>query len=368
MAIRTYHSDQKKYFEVYVNGFDSRGLRVQRKRKGIESLKKAESIEFELMRELAQLKEAKIPYKWSEWLSVCLKQMRITHKPSTLLSYQRLDTWVNPHWNDIEVAKISRSEVHEMIFETCAAIATPHSRKTILKLVRRVFEMAVEEGVIDRNPCNGISVQTPEVDAKVLTNSEVEIFLREAKLTNHRFYPMWVMALMTGCRSGELYALRWVDADSEAGTISVSRSWSSKNGFGTTKSQRSRIVPISESLSQFLRKLRSGPKLDDDFILPRLKEWDRGEQAKITREFCSSIGVTEIKFHDLRATFITNLLMRGETLARVMSIVGHSQLKTTNGYLRKAGVDVLGGTDKLGYAVPVDSDVRQLLSLVGRTL
>lgn len=45
-------------------------------------------------------------------------------------------------------------------------------------------------------------------------------------------------------------------------------------------------------------------------------------------------------------------LARGESLARVMSMVGHHQLKTTNGYLRKAGVDVKGGTDKLGYKLP----------------
>ncbi len=38
-----------------------------------------------------------------------------------------------------------------------------------------------------------------------------------------------------------------------------------------------------------------------------------------------------------------------------MAIVGHSQLKTTNGYLRKAGVEIIGGTDKLGYGIPEDT-------------
>jgi len=87
-------------------------------------------------------------------------------------------------------------------------------------------------------------------------------------------------------------------------------------------------------------------------VLPILREWEQGLQAMVTRDFCSVIGIKEIKFHDLRATFITNLLARGESLARVMSIVGHTQLKTTNGYLRKAGVEVKGGTDKLGYGIP----------------
>jgi len=86
--------------------------------------------------------------------------------------------------------------------------------------------------------------------------------------------------------------------------------------------------------------------------LPRLTEWQRGDAAKVTRAFCKSIGVTDIRFHDLRATFITNLLARGESLARVMAIVGHSDMETTNVYLRKAGIELKDGTEKLGYKIP----------------
>lgn len=81
------------------------------------------------------------------------------------------------------------------------------------------------------------------------------------------------------------------------------------------------------------------------------------------REFCESIGITSVKFHDLRATFITNLLARGVALARVMAVVGHTQIKTTNVYLRKAGVDVQGATSELGYSLP-SGEVGQVLSLV----
>jgi len=90
-------------------------------------------------------------------------------------------------------------------------------------MVKRIFQMAVEDGAIDRNPCTGINVRVSEVVQKVLTNKEVEIFLSEAKLANHRFYPVWLMALMTGMQSGELYALRWSDIDLDAQTISVTR-------------------------------------------------------------------------------------------------------------------------------------------------
>lgn len=113
------------------------------------------------------------------------------------------------------------------------------------------------------------------------------------------------MALMSGMRSGELYALKWTDLDFEARTILVSKQWTSKSGFTSTKTRRSRIIPISDDLLHFLRewKLKSG---GGEFVLPHCKEWENGEQAQVLREFCEAIGITSVKFHDLRATFITN--------------------------------------------------------------
>jgi integrase len=365
MAIRTYEESGKKLYEVYVNGCDSRGIRVQRKRSGVETLRKAEQVEFELKRELAQLREEKVPFRWQEWFDECMKRMKVMYRPSTLWNYQKLTGCrINPLWKDLEIDKITRSQVHETLFERIGEDLSLNSRKTILKHVRRIFEMAVEEGVLDRNPCAGVQVKVPETEQKVLTTVEADTLLRQAKLNQHRFYPMWVMALMTGMRSGELFALKWSDVDIEGRIISVSRQWTNRCGFGPTKTQKTRVVPISDDLAQFLRELKLKRGVEGEFVLPQLPEWENGEQAKITQEFCRAIGITPVKFHDLRATFITNLLARGESLARVMAIVGHTQLKTTNLYLRKAGVEVKGGTDKLGYRLPSEALGATILSLV----
>lgn len=364
MAIKTYIENGKKFYEIYVNGFDSRGIRVQRRKKGFDTLRKAEMAEFELKRELAKLKEEAVPFRWSEWLSECLKRMKLVHRPSTVINYTaQMGKWINPHWDNLDLHKITKQKVYDTIFTDIDSKISPWTRKTILKMVRRIFEMAVEEGILDRNPCAGIRVNVPEVDQKVLTKTEVGIFLQEAKLTDHRFYPIWAMALMTGMRSGELFALKWTDIDFDGKTISVSKQWTNKNGFGPTKTQRSRVVPISNALLKFLKELKIKAGNQSEFVLPQMPEWENGEQARITREFCAAIGITPVKFHDLRATFITNLLARGESLARVMAIVGHSQIKTTNGYLRKAGVDVQGATEKLGYDLPDEVVGAKILSL-----
>jgi integrase len=352
MAIKVSEVNGKKVYEVYVNGFDLRGRRIQFRRRGIESLRKAEDIQFECERKLANLRDEGTPYTWKEWFDEALSRMKLELKNSTLHSYNVfLGKWVNPLWNDRELKTLTREDVFSVVYsEENREVLTPHSRKTLLKCIKRVFQMAMEEGLIHRNPAVGVKVSVPEADQKVLTNEEVKIFLREAKATNHRFYPMWAMALFTGMRSGELFALLWTDIDFDARMISVKRQWTSKDGVTSTKTRRSRLVPISDELLAFLKEQKL--KSQGEHVLPRSQEWENGEQALVTREFCQAIGVTPVKFHDLRATFITNLLARGESLARVMAMVGHSQIKTTNVYLRLAGVDVKGGTDKLGYEIP----------------
>lgn len=362
MAIRTYIEDGKKLHEVYVHGHDAKGMRIQRKRRGIETLRKAEVAEFELKRELAKLREEAIPYRWSEWFSECIRRMKLMRSPSTVINFEtRMGKWINHRWQNLELKQITKMCVYKVIFEEIGPEMSAQNRRTILKMVSRIFQMAVEEGAVDRNPCAGLQIKVPETEQKVLTNAEAEIFLREAKRADHRFFPHWFLALKSGMRSGELMALCWTDIDFEGRMISVSKQWNSKVGFAPTKTQRTRAVPISEDLVTYLKELKL--RNNSEFVLPRLQEWENGMQAQVTRDFCMAVGITPVKFHDLRATFITNLLSRGVPLAQVMAVVGHSQLKTTNGYLRKAGVEVRGVTDQLGYKMPEISSGAKVISL-----
>lgn len=364
MAIKSYTLKGKKLFEVYVNGFDVRGKRFQMRKRAVESITKAKNLEFEFERELAKLKEGELHLRWHEWFTECLSIMKVSYRPSTLYSYEKCcNKWVNPHFANKELRVITKLDIHEVLYEKMQGErVNDHTRKFNLKIIKRIFQMAIDNGKLDRNPCQGMKIKVPETEQKVLTNSEVEKLLYEAKVTNHRFYSIWLVALFTGMRSGELYALRWSDLDFETQAISVSRSWSNKNGYTTTKNQKTRIVPISNDLLVFLKELKL-QRGHDEFVLPHLSEWSRGDAASVLRGFCSSIKLTQIRFHDLRATFITNLLARGESLVRVMAIVGHEDMDTTNVYVRKAGIELTGGTEKLGYKVPSGKSAK-LLRLV----
>lgn len=353
MAIRKVVLNGKSQYEVIVKVRDKTGRQVTRRRRWFDSEREARKIEVEL---LIDIQGFKSKVTWRKWIPHVLEKYRVEYRNSTCRNYKHcLSKWFNPVWDDKFLDEIKPSDVHHVIHENCAGVSS-YTRRGLLKIVKRVFNIAIEEGLIVRNPAVGIKVRCAEANQAVLNKNEIDILLREAKRQDHRFFPHWTLALLTGMRSGELYSLRWTDVDFVTSKININRAWTRHNGEGPTKTAKNRIYPISGECRNFLEELKAKSGAAE-FVLPRMWEWDQGEQAKLLKQFCQEIGVTPVKFHDLRATFITQMLNNGAPLSKVMAIVGHSSLKTTQGYLRLSGKDIEGATEDLKIQVPRDEEV-----------
>lgn len=125
--------------------------------------------------------------------------------------------------------------------------------------------------------------------------------LASARDMDHQWYPVWMMALNTGMRSGELYALEWNDVDFENRLITVSKSYNKRLDLvKSTKAGYWRKVPINTDLESLLIELRT--KSNDTNVLPRINQWRRGKGAITFREFCEGIGISSVCFHALRVS------------------------------------------------------------------
>lgn len=366
--IKKYLENGKTLFKVQVFVKDRNRKQRSNTRSGITTEKEAKRLEFEFRHELMSEIEQECEWTWEKWHEEAIRKMRLSLSPSTILQYDgRLKKWIPDEWDKRLLVTFCDSDIHSVINREETNVLSSKSRQTVLKLISRVFEMAVEEGVIARNPAHGLRIKVQVKEQLVLTASEAQTLLQAAQNYAHKFYPVWAFALMSGMRSGEMFALRWTDVDLESGNIHVTKQWTSKSGITAPKNGKGRIVPISTAFAQFLKaeKVRTGghsrtlsdfrlkSKVSfDDYVLPSLGDWATGLQAHVLKEFCRQIGIKTIKFHDLRATFITNLLANGVPLVQVMAIVGHAKMSTTDVYLRLAGVNVKGATDKLGYELP----------------
>ncbi|MGE3759091.1 MAG: tyrosine-type recombinase/integrase [Pseudobdellovibrionaceae bacterium] len=349
MGIKKVIENGKVKYEIIVKVRDKSGIQVTRRKRWFNSEREARKAEIEFRMEL---EGHRTKVTWASWIERVLEKYRVEYRASTYWNYKHcLDKWFNPYWGDHFVDEIKPSDVHKAVFETASGVSS-YTQRGLLKIVKRVFNLAIEEGIIHRNPAVGIRVRCAEANQAVLNKNEIEILLKEAKRTDHRFFPHWTLAILTGMRSGELHSLRWTDVDFVTGKISISKAWTRYNGEGPTKTAKARVCPISKECRKFLQELKLKYSADSEYVLPRLWEWAQGDQAKILKNFCEEIGITPIKFHDLRATFITQMLNNGVPLSKVMAIVGHSSLKTTQGYLRLSGKDVEGATEELNIEVP----------------
>jgi integrase len=164
---------------------------------------------------------------------------------------------------------------------------------------------------------------------------------------NHPWKRIWAVALLTGMRSGELYALTWKDVDFENKLINVNKSYNCRMRLTkSTKAGYWRQVPMSQDLERILRD-QSGETKDAENVFGRSWEWDRGLQARVLRRFCFIYGLPSIKFHTLRACFATQMLRQGVEAAKVMKVCGWKELKTMQHYVRLAGIEIQGVTEGL---------------------
>jgi integrase len=353
-------------FTVQAYGRDRYGKSVRRRRilKNV-SKAAAKKLEKELIEELAALNNG-LTYAGMTYQEFLIKEFYPYVDEQFPTEYHNLYTSLNKHalpLMQFRIETINSTDIKNILDVVSDAVTVSTARK-IRSFLNRSFDYATQGG-LGANPVTSVKINKKnckEYEPGVLTREEIKILLQQAKILKPDWYKIWALALYSGMRSGELYALLRQDIDLNNKLISVTKSFNKKIGVKSPKNNRNRRVPIADNLMPLIKELMIGPKHEP--LLPRPYEWKKGDQARITRNFCTGIGITSVKFHDLRATFITQLFAAGASIAEVQAIVGHVDLKTTQRYLRLAGVDVAGVTNKLDFTLPSER-INNVVDLFG---
>ncbi len=334
---------------------------------GISSEREAKRIEKELILEVGKRISLKRVPSWNKAVDMYVEDCR--YRGLSEKTINSLKVCVEAHtkeeWGSRPIDSISRSEVIAL-HQSAVGHKSQGHQKYMLKCFRVVFNFAVDQGHLNKSPVPMMKFKDGGKIMLVLKEDQVRTLLYHARQLNSAWYYHWVLALYTGMRNGELYALTWENVNLDECKIYVKEGWDSKNGFKPfTKSGEDRVVSIAPDLLLALKELKLKSK-GDYFVLPRLIEWDRGCQAIELRRFLVGLGLPEIRFHDLRATWATLLLNKGVEAIKVMQMGGWKDYKTMMIYIRKAGIDIRGGTDVLKLHDP--SEVRgEVLNLTVRS-
>lgn len=337
----------------YQKRHPSTRIPVSLRRKGIKSKAEAQRVKNELVLLVEEKLKAVVVPRWAtlvdEYIVAC-RENGLMQK--TIDNIDKCLKAATNDWNGRFVDAITTDEIRSLVKGKYGAKSESH-QKQILKFVRGALAHAVDKGYLNRNPAPKLTFRIGDKLKGAYNPVQIRHLLTQAKAIGWEWYPHYVMACYCGMRSGELYALTWDKVDLEHRQIKVDRAWNSKDGFKSTKSGDDRMLEIAPNLLVLLKewKLKAG---DEKFVLPRLKDWATGRQAEKFREFALGIGLPQIRFHDLRASWCTIMLGKGIEPVKVMKMGGWKDMKTMMKYLRQAGVDIKGITDSLDLHDPLE--------------
>lgn len=361
MAITEYQSNGVTYYKVYVHVKSNSDplIRVQKRKMNIKSYKDAVREETRITKEaLIELGNRENESDtWGRIIELWYNDQyrndngkRYSNK-FTVTDYYNMLFRHTREWLKLKPQQITRGDAKKITEHLAQSGKSKSFINKVKNTVNVVFQWGIDNRLITNvytSPFYGVKLDKKEDKfPEILNLTEIRKFLCEAKTQQHQWYPIWALALLTGMRSGELYALEWNDVDFHHKVLRVTKSFNKRSlEIKSTKAGYWRNVPISSELDKLLVELKNQTG-ETSYVLPRLNQWDRGDQSRPLRLFLTSIGLPSVKFHTLRACFATQLLSDGVEMTKVMKIGGWRDIKTMQIYMRLAGVDEKGATEGL---------------------
>ncbi|WP_196603113.1 tyrosine-type recombinase/integrase [Pectinatus frisingensis] len=211
------------------------------------------------------------------------------------------------------------------------------------KFLSSIFKKAYETELIKKNIMT--TIPAPKYEKKeieIFTREEIEAILEICKnhLVLNKRYPMFLLAVTTGMRLGEVLGLRWCDVDFKHMEVSIKYTLSYLAGRGiqltspkTKTAIRKISIPIETAVE--LKRLKSevvDMNIDQSTLCFRTKNgtplYPRNTD-RAWRDLLRCANVPYRKFHALRHTHATELLAAGVPIIEVSRRLGHSKISHT---------------------------------------
>lgn len=225
-----------------------------------------------------------------------------------------MDFFENKLLRDISPADIDSflSKLSELREEKISDHTRNHYRALIHALYERLKYKRMYQG---ENPAAFVDkIVVPTARCRFIYPAEEKV-LTPAMAQNHDIFSYYRLGIETGMRMGEMLATRIKHVDLILSHIFVPH----------PKNNRSRYVPIDETLVGLIQELMAG-KSPEDYLLPH---WGHTYILSHFKMIAGAVGVKNLHLHDLRHTFAYNHLSQGTSIYKVSLLMGHSSIDVT---------------------------------------
>ena len=282
----------------------------------------------------------------AEWLTTfCVNKV----KPLTYQSYQAIiKNHIIPAIGAVELQAVKGAHIQRLYNSMTAAGLSGKTVKNVGAVLHKAFSMAMKQGIIAANPCDGAELpKTEHKDIHPLADDEIPRFL--AAIDESPMRNAYALCLFAGLREGECLGLSWGQVDFERGRITVSQQLQQEKAKGgryyispSTKSGKPRTIeppPIAfeylraERVKQLENRLRAGPiwSNPDDLVFTDEagKHYTFFMFYRRFKRIAASIGRPDARPHDLRHTAATVAIASGADIKSVQDLLGHATVSFT---------------------------------------
>lgn len=271
-----------------------------------------------------------------EWLDRWLTEKQDTLRSTTVSTYRALARLhIEPHIGGTALRRLLPEHIANTMEVLRQHECGTNLRRQVLTVLRAALNRAVAAGHMPANPSIDVAMPAASkhrVDA--LTLAETKAFLKAAQ--GDRLYALYVLAVGTGMREGELLGLHWNDVDLVAGRIQVRQALHEEGGelvLGPTKSGKGRPIVLDDLSRRALKAhQRSSAESDSLYVFHDANGGPLRKSNLIRRSFkplLKAAEVRDIRFHDLRHTHATLALKAGVHPKIVQERLGHASINIT---------------------------------------
>lgn len=219
-------------------------IRLSSSKSSADLEKKVRAIKYEIERGRTYFGEAMTLGEYAPtWLE--------TKRNRSTSTYQEYEYYVNGYLDELGTMRLDYIRTADIQRVINAHSDAPSLCKKLLLTLRQIFDMAVNEDIIQKNPCTAVALpRLVKGEKRILTSQECKI-VKEADGLNERSRALIHLFYGTGLRPAEIYALQWGDIDFTYKTINVNKALNfSRRGqtsVGLPKTNKSiRVIPAPD--------------------------------------------------------------------------------------------------------------------------